>query len=65
MRASALPNNSLSSSGTPSHCEGCMSDESRVGSLAWNNSMMTTGSMDGKIVNNDTRIRNNRKENGP
>ncbi|CAD6259769.1 unnamed protein product [Miscanthus lutarioriparius] len=33
--------------------------ESRVGSLAWNNSILTTGGMDGKIVNNDVRIRNN------
>ncbi|OEL24978.1 Cell division cycle 20.1, cofactor of APC complex [Dichanthelium oligosanthes] len=32
--------------------------EARVGSLAWNNSILTTGSMDGKIVNNDVRIRN-------
>ena len=31
----------------------------RVGSLAWNNSILTTGGMDGKIVNNDVRIRNN------
>ncbi|KAL6634971.1 hypothetical protein ACP70R_027642 [Stipagrostis hirtigluma subsp. patula] len=30
----------------------------RVGSLAWNNNILTTGSMDGKIVNNDVRIRN-------
>ncbi|KAK3135900.1 hypothetical protein QOZ80_5BG0424940 [Eleusine coracana subsp. coracana] len=32
--------------------------DARVGSLAWNNSILTTGSMDGKIVNNDVRIRN-------
>ncbi|CAL5054853.1 unnamed protein product [Urochloa decumbens] len=32
--------------------------EARVGSLAWNDSILTTGSMDGKIVNNDVRIRN-------
>ncbi|EES06634.1 hypothetical protein BDA96_04G128300 [Sorghum bicolor] len=32
--------------------------EARVGSLAWNNSILTTGGMDGKIVNNDVRIRN-------
>ncbi|KQJ84383.1 cell division cycle 20.2, cofactor of APC complex [Brachypodium distachyon] len=32
--------------------------ESRVGSLAWNNNILTTGGMDGKIVNNDVRIRN-------
>lgn len=32
--------------------------EERVGSLAWNNNILTTGSMDGKIVNNDVRIRN-------
>ncbi|AED93702.2 cell division cycle 20.2, cofactor of APC complex-like protein [Arabidopsis thaliana] len=31
--------------------------ESRVGSLAWNNHILTTGGMDGKIVNNDVRIR--------
>ncbi|NP_001400407.1 cell division cycle protein 20 [Zea mays] len=31
--------------------------EARVGSLAWNNSVLTTGCMDGKIVNNDVRIR--------
>ncbi|KAL0667178.1 hypothetical protein Bca4012_029882 [Brassica carinata] len=30
---------------------------SRVGSLAWNNHILTTGGMDGKIVNNDVRIR--------
>ncbi|KAK9697490.1 hypothetical protein RND81_08G040900 [Saponaria officinalis] len=30
----------------------------RVGSLAWNNHILTTGSMDGKIINNDVRIRN-------
>ncbi|XP_040377053.1 cell division cycle 20.2, cofactor of APC complex-like [Oryza brachyantha] len=32
--------------------------ESRVGSLAWNNNILTTGGMDGNIVNNDVRIRN-------
>ncbi|AQK73853.1 Cell division cycle 20.1 cofactor of APC complex [Zea mays] len=32
--------------------------EARVGSLAWNNSILSTGGMDGKIVNNDVRIRN-------
>lgn len=31
---------------------------SRVGTLAWNNNILTTGGMDGKIVNNDVRIRN-------
>ncbi|KAF7000709.1 hypothetical protein CFC21_065734 [Triticum aestivum] len=31
--------------------------ESRVGSLAWNSSILTTGGMDGKIVNNDVRMR--------
>ncbi|KAF6172010.1 hypothetical protein GIB67_029428 [Kingdonia uniflora] len=30
---------------------------SRVGSLAWNNHILTTGGMDGQIVNNDVRIR--------
>ncbi|RDX61068.1 Cell division cycle 20.1, cofactor of APC complex, partial [Mucuna pruriens] len=29
----------------------------RVGSLAWNNHILTTGGMDGKIVNQDVRIR--------
>ncbi|PKI51219.1 hypothetical protein CRG98_028367 [Punica granatum] len=29
---------------------------SRVGSLAWNNHILTTGGMDGKIINNDTRV---------
>ncbi|KGN58619.1 cell division cycle 20.2, cofactor of APC complex [Cucumis sativus] len=29
----------------------------RVGSLAWNNHILTTGGMDGKILNNDVRIR--------
>ncbi|KAL5973624.1 hypothetical protein ACLOJK_030278 [Asimina triloba] len=29
----------------------------RVGSLAWNNSILTTGGMDGQIINNDVRIR--------
>ncbi|KAG7603613.1 WD40 repeat [Arabidopsis thaliana x Arabidopsis arenosa] len=31
--------------------------ESRIGSLAWNNHILTTGGMDGKLVNNDVRIR--------
>lgn len=31
---------------------------SRVGTLAWSNSILTTGGMDGKIVNNDVRKRN-------
>lgn len=31
--------------------------ESRVGSLAWNEHILTTGGLDGKIVNNDVRIR--------
>lgn len=31
--------------------------QSRVGSLAWNNNILTTGGMDGKIVNSDVRIR--------
>ncbi|CAF1763939.1 hypothetical protein YC2023_118336 [Brassica napus] len=30
---------------------------SGVGSLAWNNNILTTGGMDGKIVNSDVRIR--------
>ncbi|KAL6322985.1 hypothetical protein AAG906_023602 [Vitis piasezkii] len=30
---------------------------SRVGSLAWNNHVLTTGGMDGKIINNDVRVR--------
>ncbi|KAI6696113.1 hypothetical protein NL676_016232 [Syzygium grande] len=30
---------------------------SRVGSLAWNNHILTTGGMDGQIVNNDVRVR--------
>ncbi|ONK80386.1 uncharacterized protein A4U43_C01F17100 [Asparagus officinalis] len=30
---------------------------SRVGSLAWNKNILTTGGMDGKIINNDVRIR--------
>ncbi|KAK4758066.1 hypothetical protein SAY87_019367 [Trapa incisa] len=30
---------------------------SRVGSLAWNNHILTTGGMDGQIINNDVRIR--------
>ncbi|XP_027913765.1 cell division cycle 20.1, cofactor of APC complex-like [Vigna unguiculata] len=29
----------------------------RVGSLAWNNHVLTTGGMDGRIINNDVRIR--------
>ncbi|KAK7846972.1 cell division cycle 20.2, partial [Quercus suber] len=29
----------------------------RVGSLAWNDHILTTGGMDGKIVNNDVRVR--------
>ncbi|XP_057546386.1 cell division cycle 20.2, cofactor of APC complex-like [Amaranthus tricolor] len=31
--------------------------EARVGSLAWNNNILTTGSMDSKIINNDVRTR--------
>ncbi|PKA45967.1 Protein fizzy-like 2 [Apostasia shenzhenica] len=31
---------------------------SRVGSLSWNNNILTTGGMEGKIINNDVRIRN-------
>ncbi|KAK7337346.1 hypothetical protein VNO77_17913 [Canavalia gladiata] len=31
--------------------------QARVGSLAWNNHILTTGGMDGRIVNNDVRIR--------
>lgn len=31
--------------------------QSRVGSMAWNNHILTTGGMDGRIVNNDVRIR--------
>ncbi|KAL1207457.1 Cell division cycle 20.2, cofactor of APC complex [Cardamine amara subsp. amara] len=30
--------------------------QTRVGSLAWNDHILTTGGMDGKIVNNDERI---------
>ncbi|WOK97852.1 cell division cycle 20.2, cofactor of APC complex-like [Canna indica] len=30
---------------------------SRVGSLAWNNNILTTGGMDGMIINNDVRVR--------
>lgn len=30
---------------------------SRVGSLGWNKNILTTGGMDGKIINNDVRIR--------
>ena len=29
----------------------------RVGSLAWNNHILTTGGMDGLVVNNDVRVR--------
>ncbi|KAJ4866905.1 hypothetical protein Rs2_51465 [Raphanus sativus] len=35
--------------------KGC--HQSRVGSLAWNNHILTTGGMDGQIVSNDVRIR--------
>ncbi|XP_034711198.1 cell division cycle 20.2, cofactor of APC complex-like [Vitis riparia] len=31
--------------------------QSRVGSLAWNNHILTTGGRDGKIINNDVRVR--------
>ncbi|XP_042484841.1 cell division cycle 20.1, cofactor of APC complex-like [Macadamia integrifolia] len=31
---------------------------SRVGSLDWNNHILTTGGMDGLIINNDVRVRN-------
>ncbi|KAG7564499.1 Anaphase-promoting complex subunit 4 WD40 domain [Arabidopsis suecica] len=31
--------------------------QSRVGSLAWNNHILTTGGMDGKVINNDVRVR--------
>ncbi|KAI0488580.1 hypothetical protein KFK09_028418 [Dendrobium nobile] len=31
--------------------------QSRVGTLAWNGGILTTGGMDGNIVNNDVRIR--------
>ncbi|KAG7540255.1 WD40-repeat-containing domain superfamily [Arabidopsis thaliana x Arabidopsis arenosa] len=31
--------------------------ESRVGSLGWNNHILTTGGMNGLIINNDVRIR--------
>ncbi|KAJ0513631.1 putative transcription factor WD40-like family [Helianthus annuus] len=31
--------------------------QSRVGSMDWNNHILTTGGMDGRIVNNDVRIR--------
>ncbi|KFK29937.1 hypothetical protein AALP_AA7G197700 [Arabis alpina] len=31
--------------------------QSRVGSMAWNNHIRTTGGMDGQIINNDVRIR--------
>lgn len=31
--------------------------QSRVGSLAWNNSILTTGGLDGAIINNDVRAR--------
>ena len=30
---------------------------SRVGSLDWNNHILTTGGMDGQIINNDVRVR--------
>ncbi|CAA2961589.1 cell division cycle, cofactor of APC complex-like [Olea europaea subsp. europaea] len=30
---------------------------SRVGALDWNNHILTTGGMDGKIINNDVRVR--------
>ncbi|KAF5737383.1 hypothetical protein HS088_TW13G00263 [Tripterygium wilfordii] len=33
------------------------SHQSQVNSLAWNNCILTTGGMDGKIVNNDVRVR--------
>ncbi|CAI0423495.1 unnamed protein product [Linum tenue] len=29
----------------------------RVGSLAWNDNILTTGGMDGRIINNDVRVR--------
>ncbi|CAI9302226.1 unnamed protein product [Lactuca saligna] len=35
--------------------KGC--HQSRVGALDWNNHILTTGGMDGQIVNNDVRIR--------
>ncbi|CAH8361921.1 unnamed protein product [Eruca vesicaria subsp. sativa] len=35
--------------------EGC--HYTRVGSLAWNSDILTTGGMDGRILNNDVRIR--------
>ncbi|KAK7396796.1 hypothetical protein VNO78_17955 [Psophocarpus tetragonolobus] len=31
--------------------------QARVGSLSWNNHILTTGGMDGRIVNNDVRVR--------
>ncbi|XP_061357429.1 cell division cycle 20.1, cofactor of APC complex-like [Gastrolobium bilobum] len=31
--------------------------QSRVGSLAWNDHILTTGGLDGRIVNNDVRVR--------
>ncbi|GFY83929.1 transducin family protein [Actinidia rufa] len=31
--------------------------QSRVGSLDWNNHILTTGGMDGQIINNDVRVR--------
>ncbi|KAI4300618.1 hypothetical protein L6164_033974 [Bauhinia variegata] len=31
--------------------------QARVGSLAWNSHILTTGGMDGRIVNNDVRVR--------
>ncbi|CAN6719303.1 unnamed protein product [Malus baccata var. baccata] len=35
--------------------------QGRVGSLAWNKNILTTGGMDGRITNNDPRIDNLRK----
>ncbi|OMO83152.1 hypothetical protein CCACVL1_11536 [Corchorus capsularis] len=35
---------------------GCHAHGSRVGSMAWNNHVLTTGGMDGLIVNNDERM---------
>ncbi|XP_027350661.1 cell division cycle 20.2, cofactor of APC complex-like [Abrus precatorius] len=31
--------------------------QARVGSMAWNNHILTTGGMEGRIVNNDVRVR--------
>ncbi|CAI9113479.1 OLC1v1014089C1, partial [Oldenlandia corymbosa var. corymbosa] len=31
--------------------------QTRVGSMDWNNHILTTGGMDGKIINNDVRVR--------